>query len=157
MKTIATLIWLFIAPHFLYSQNSIASSGGQISGAGGNSSFTIGQLVYTTYGDSNRSLAQGVQQAFEIQTLTNNELLLTNSKIFVYPNPSKDNFVLEISENFQEKLEYTIYDVQGKNLIAGIIIDTKTQINTQQIQNGFYFLNVTKNKQLLKVIKIIKN
>lgn len=50
------------------AQQSTTSSGGEAIGVGGTSSYSVGQIVYTTNLGTNGNIAQGVQQAFEIST-----------------------------------------------------------------------------------------
>lgn len=47
----------------LHSQQSVAASGGDASGSGGSSSYTVGQVFYSNYTGLNGLEAQGVQQA----------------------------------------------------------------------------------------------
>jgi hypothetical protein len=140
----------------IYSQTAITSSGGTAIGEGGSATYSIGQLVYTTQIQNNVSIAQGVQQAYEFQVLSNLDVLTTNLTLLAYPNPTSDNFVLSISDNFQDNLAYTLFDIQGKQLLTGDIRDSKTQITIQNFANGIYFLKVTKQSLSIKVFKIIK-
>lgn len=156
MKRILLITYVLFKTHIIYSQESINSSGGIATGTGGSSTYTIGQLVYTTYNQNNGSIAQGVQQAFEFQVLSNSEFLSRNLTLLPYPNPTSNNLILKISDTPQDKLEYTLFDIQGKQIMTGKITGTKTTINVQDISNGVYSLKVTKDKQLLKSLKIIK-
>ncbi|MGB4293795.1 MAG: hypothetical protein WBJ37_13065 [Bacteroidales bacterium] len=58
----------FIKP--LKAQNTVTSAGGDASGSGGSVSYTTGQIVYTTVSSANNSVAQGVQQPWEISVVT---------------------------------------------------------------------------------------
>lgn len=156
MKKAILIGALLLITHFVYSQTAITSSGGIAIGNVGTSTYTIGQLVYATYNQNNGSIAQGVQQAFEFQVLSNSELLSGNLTLLTYPNPTSNNLVLKISDTPQDKLEYTVFDIQGKQILRGVITSKETKIKTQYISNGVYFLKVTQNKQLLQSIKIIK-
>ena len=48
------------------AQEAVATAGGDASGTNGNVSYTVGQVVYTTNTGTTGSVAQGVQQPFEI-------------------------------------------------------------------------------------------
>ena len=50
------------ATHLMYSQETIPASGGAAIGSGGTSSYSVGQLVYTTNTGSG-TVTQGVQQS----------------------------------------------------------------------------------------------
>ena len=128
MKKNILFLWVLFAISLVNSQTSISSSGATITGSGGISSYTIGQLVYTTNNQNNGSIAQGVQQAFEFQVLNNSEILFENLTLLTFPNPTSDNLVLSLSDTFKAKLEYTLFDMQGKQIMTGQISNTKTTI-----------------------------
>jgi len=54
----------------LQAQESVNAAGGNASGSGGTVSYTVGQVVYTTKTGTNGSVAEGVQQAYEISDPT---------------------------------------------------------------------------------------
>jgi len=66
-------VGLLFATHFMYSQETIPASGGEATGSGGTVSYTVGQLVYNTYADATGSVAQGIQQPYELLTLNDDE------------------------------------------------------------------------------------
>lgn len=156
MKKIILVLWVLCTTHFVHSQTTITSSGGTATGSTGISTYTIGQLVYTTYNQNNGSIEQGVQQAFEFLALGSLDISTTDLTLLTYPNPTSGNFVLSISDNFQDNLTYALSDVQGKQLINGVIRDSKTQISIQNFTNGIYFLKVGNPNLSIKVFKIIK-
>ncbi len=53
----------------LQAQTSVNATGGNASGSGGSASYSVGQVVYTTHTGTNGSVAQGVQQPFEISVV----------------------------------------------------------------------------------------
>ena len=99
----------------IQGQNAIPASGGNASGSGGSVSYSVGQVVYTTNTGTNGSVAQGMQQPFEISVVTG----LENAKDFslecvAYPNPVTDFIKLRI-ENYEiENLNYLLYDINSK-------------------------------------------
>ena len=54
----------------LQAQTSVNATGTNASGSGGTVSYSVGQVVYTNNTGTNGSVAQGVQQAFEILVVT---------------------------------------------------------------------------------------
>jgi CubicO group peptidase (beta-lactamase class C family) len=59
----------------------------------------------------------------------------------IYPNPVSD--ILQIQQETQEeKLEYQLFDLQGRQIVAG----NSTTINVQQIHSGIYLLKITTPK-----------
>ena len=146
-------ILLSIIP--IYAQQSIPASGADAAGSGGFSSYSVGQLVYTTNTGSG-SVSQGVQQAFEFQTLSNPELTTVNLSAVTYPNPTSDYVTLKISDSALDNLSYKLFDVTGKAMSNGNITNRDTQIAMQQLAIGIYILKVNRHNQELKTFKIIK-
>ena len=82
---------MFVSGHLIQAQNAIPASGANGSGAGGTISYTVGQVVYTTSTGTMGSVAQGVQQPYEISVVTSLEEAKDFSLEFVvYPNPATD-------------------------------------------------------------------
>ena len=54
----------------LQAQESVNATGGNASGSGGSASYSVGQVVYTNNTGTSGSVAQGVQQPFEISVVT---------------------------------------------------------------------------------------
>ncbi|MGC8754863.1 MAG: hypothetical protein ACP5QJ_07625, partial [Thermosulfidibacteraceae bacterium] len=54
----------------LQAQESVNATGGNASGNGGTVAYSVGQVVYTTNTGTNGSVAQGVQQPFEISVVS---------------------------------------------------------------------------------------
>lgn len=52
-----------------YSQENVAVSGGNATGSGGSSSYSVGQITYTSQTGSGGNVTLGVQQPYEIVTL----------------------------------------------------------------------------------------
>ena len=65
IKTILLTLFFFIT-QIIFSQETLSTSGGNASGLGGSSSFTVGQVFYTSNSSIAGFVSQGVQQAFEI-------------------------------------------------------------------------------------------
>ena len=156
MKIIIFFTLMFMSTSFIYCQNAVASSGGEAIGSGGSSPFTIGQLVYTTNIESNGNFAQGVQQAFEFQSLNNANPTFKNYKIATYPNPTADFVEIEIYDEFQNNLNFTLFDIKGQLIDNGQIESSKTKIKMQHLANGVYFLKVLQQEQPLTTFQIIK-
>jgi hypothetical protein len=142
---------------FSYAQESINTSGGDATGSGGTAAYSIGQVVYTTNTASNGTVAQGVQQAYEIQSLEVSEVKPTIS-LKVFPNPTTSNLTLQISKYNNEEYSYLLYDMLGKALSKGQIKSQRTQINTSGLPSATYIINVqNKANQNLQSFNIIKN
>ena len=67
-KTITSVAFLLLGLGGLQAQQSPTATGGEATGTGGTASYSVGQVVYTTNTGTNGSMAQGVQQPYEIST-----------------------------------------------------------------------------------------
>jgi hypothetical protein len=149
----AGLLWA----NFVQAQESANASGGDATGSGGTSAYSIGQLVYTTNTGSSGSLAQGVQHAYQIFPVGNVETTL-NISLTAFPNPTMGNLILDISDLSNEKLVYQLYDLQGKQLINGQVKTTQTELNTSSLPPATYFINVlNQENKKVQTFQIIKN
>ena len=139
------------------AQESINTTGGNATGSGGNVSYSIGQVAYTTNTGNNGSVAQGVQQPYEILTvgLNENEPKISLS---VFPNPVADNLILQVNDFEHSTLNFQLCDAQGKQISKGQVTSRQTQINTAGLATATYFIHVVnqENKKV-QTFKIIKN
>jgi hypothetical protein len=157
MKTSYVIVILSFGVFTAKAQESTNTSGGVASGSGGTVAYSIGQVVYTTNTDINGIVAQGVQHAYEIFTVSIKETEL-NISLTAFPNPTTENLTLQISEYNNEKLSYQLFDMQGKQLSNGQIVARQTQINMNSLPTATYFINVVnqENKKI-QSFKIVKN
>ena len=153
---LSALFLLAIGLIELQAQTSVNAAGGNGTGSGGSVSYSLGQIVYTSNSGSGGTVDQGVQHAYEIFTIGINETALDIS-LTVFPNPTTDNLTLQIEDYNNEKLLYQLFDMQGKELNAGQIVERQTQINMSSLPMATYFLNVVnqenKKVQSFKIIK----
>ncbi|TXE15940.1 T9SS type A sorting domain-containing protein [Psychroserpens burtonensis] len=147
---------LLCATQLIYSQQTIPASGGEATGSGGTSSYSVGQLAYSTNTGSNGSITQGVQQSIELFTLSNPELTVLTLTAVTYPNPTTDYIVLALKNSNLTDLSYAMYDLQGRIVSKGIVQQENTAIAMQKLVTGVYVLKVNQNNQALKSFKIIK-
>ena len=87
-KTITSVAFLLLGLGGLHAQESSTAAGGDATGIGGSSSYTVGQVVYTTNTGTNGSLAQGVHQPYEISTTLGINETTINLELSLYPNPT---------------------------------------------------------------------
>jgi len=143
----------------LQAQTAVPATGGNASGSGGSVSYSVGQVVYTTNtGGANGSVAQGVQQPFEISIATGIEQAKEiNLVCSAYPNPSTDFIKLKIENYNTENLSYQLYDINGKLLANEKVSSGETNIQLGKFSSATYFLKVIDSNKEIKSFKIIKN
>lgn len=140
------------------AQQTIPASGGNASGSGGSVSYTIGQVVYTTNAGSNGSVAQGIQQPYEISVVTGLEEAYGVDLLFsAYPNPANNYIILKIENYNTEMLTYQLYDENGKLFENKKVEGSETQIGLSDLAIAAYFLKIRENNKDIKIFKIIKN
>ena len=67
---VATLLAFTFSLSVATAQEGINVTGANASGSGGSASYTVGQMVYQTNTGTNGSVAEGVQQPYEISIVT---------------------------------------------------------------------------------------
>ena len=155
---LSAVLLLGIGMFGLQAQQVVTTSGGNASGSGGSASYSVGQVVYTTNGNSNGSVAQGVQQPYEIFIVTGiEEAKGISLEIMVYPNPATDFIKLKIENYDVQNLRYQLYDINARLLQDNKIVGNETDIVMSNYVSATYFLKVTDNNKVVKTFKIIKN
>lgn len=141
----------------LQAQTNVNATGGNASGGGGSASYSVGQLVYQTQIGTNGSVAEGVQQAYEISVVTAIEQAKNiNLLVTAYPNPTTDFLTLSISKFKLSGLSYQLFDMSGKLLFNEKITSSQTQIVMSQLVPASYLLVVKQGNMGLKTFKIQK-
>ncbi len=138
-------------------QQTIPATGGNASGSGGSVSYTVGQILYSTISGSNGTVAQGVQQPYEISVVTairNTEDI--SLKCAVYPNPTAGLTKLVFESDDFENLRFRLYDINGILLQDKKVESRETEISLENFSPSVYFLKVLRNNLEVKVFKIIK-
>ncbi len=156
-KTITSVAFVLLGLGGLHAQENTVATGSEATGSGGSSSYTVGQVVYTTDTGTNGSVAQGVQQPYEISTSVGMEVTQINLELVAYPNPTNNRLTFNIGNYNNEKLTYQLYDMQGKLLDSKQVVNSSTTIGMQDLPVSTYLLNVLDNNSLLKTLRIVKN
>jgi hypothetical protein len=139
----------------LYAQKTVVPAGSEATGIGGTSSYTLGQVFYTTATGTNGSVEKGVQQPFEIATTLGVNETTINLELSAYPNPTRNFLTLKVAKS--ENLQYQLFDMQGKLIESKTVRSKSSNISLENRPAAIYLLKVTKNNQLIKTFKIIKN
>ena len=158
-STLYIVIILFIGLNNLHAQEVISTTGGEAIGSGGSSSYTVGQTFYNTdAGTNGNSVAQGVQQPYEISVVTSITTAKDINLSFVaYPNPTTNYLIVKVENYDYINLHYLVYDISGKLLQNVKATGIETKIKTKSLVPSTYFVKVLDDKNEIKVFKIIKN
>ena len=141
----------------LQAQESSNATGGDAVGSGGSASYSVGQLVYTTNTGATGSVAQGVQQAFEISTLGIEGMEELNIVISAYPNPTADFLTLAVTDVDISDLSFQMFDIHGRLLMSQNITNNQTSIEMGKLPVATYFVKVKQGDKEVKTFKIVKN
>lgn len=158
---LSAIILLGLGLTGLQAQESVNATGGDASGSGGSASYSVGQVVYTTNTGTSGSVAQGVQQPYEISVVTGlEEAKGINLSVSAYPNPTTDYLILSIDASTTlsiQSMSYQLYDMNGKLLQSEKITGNQTSIGMSNLVPANYFVKVIQANKEVKTFKIIKN
>jgi hypothetical protein len=142
----------------IQAQNAIPFTGGNATGSGGSVSYTVGQITYSTLSGTNGTVAQGVQQPYEISVVTGMNIAREITlECTVYPNPTR-GFMKLIVESFDyENLRFRLYDINGVILQDKKVESRETEISMENLSSSVYFLKILKNNVEVKVFKIVES
>lgn len=141
----------------LHAQQAITATGGDAIGTGGSVAYSIGQIVYTTNLSTGGSVAQGVQQPYEIYIVAGIENTAVNVVMAVYPNPTTDLLQLEVTGEISQDLTFQLTDMAGQIIESRKISSSNETIDMEILASATYFLKVLNKNQPIKTFKIIKN
>ena len=159
---ISITIILFFGITGLHAQESLPASGGMAYGYGGSVSYSVGQVVYTVNSEITGSVAQGVQQPYEILAESGSDLATGISlQCSVYPNPVEKVLTLQVQYYVDENVTYSLYDSNSQLLMTEVVNNKKTLILMSNLPPSTYYLVVDQKKQknsprITKTFKIIK-
>ena len=151
------LLLLLVTFSKLIAQQATVTSGGNASGTGGSVSYSIGQVADKTQIGITGTITQGVQQPFEIVTLSGAEFTSIKLEAMVYPNPTTTNVTLKITNFNLDQVSYLLFDMNGRVLNEGKIVSEETVIDMDRYAVPTYLLKVNSDSKQLKTFKIIKN
>ncbi|MGZ3863666.1 MAG: T9SS type A sorting domain-containing protein [Bacteroidia bacterium] len=135
---------------------AIASSGGEGAGGGAQITWTCGETVTASLQGGSTFLTQGFQQLNLVNTTTiaNKEV---NAKINVYPIPCRDGVFINGAVGLQNNFTYSLYNALGSCVRKERITGGSLFINTEDLEDGNYFLIITNentgNSSTHKIIK----
>lgn len=143
--TLALLLFITISLSTIKAQQSVNVTGSNIKGSGGSVSYSVGQVFYTANTGTNGSVAEGVQQPYEISVVieiveAKNIILSVSS----YPNPSNDYLILDIKNYIQtgpylSQLSFQLFDINGKLLQNKKLTSAETQIDISNYMPSTFF------------------
>jgi len=138
------------------AQQATTATSGNASGSKGTMAYSVGQIVYTTNTGTKGSVAQGVQQPYEISIVLGVENNAIKLELTAYPNPTTNFLTLNVGETELSTLNFQLYDMSGKLIESRKILSSNETIAMENLLPATYFLKVTNNNKEVKTFKIIK-
>lgn len=135
----------------------ITAAGGNANGTGGSASYSVGQLVYSTATGATGSVAQGVQQPYEINVISGIEDIYGINLLMAYPNPTANSLTLKIENNELSSFSYQLYNISGSMISNAKVTSIETTISMSELIPSTYFLRILVDNKEVKTFKIIKN
>jgi len=154
MKRLFLLIFL-ITTLFSQSkaQNVIASAGDFNTTTTGSLSWTIGEVITETFSTGLNSLTQGFNQS-QLSATATFELPGLNFNLNAFPNPTSDFLIIETDR--VEKMEYLVFNQQGKLILQSELSGFQTKIDFKTLIPAIYIIKIVENNIPLKQFKIVK-
>lgn len=159
-QTLFFVSFMMVLAVAVNAQSVIVPVGGDVQNSNGSVSYTVGQIAVETAvsNEGSFSVAEGVQQPYEIQTVgvNNYPQIVLNAK--VYPNPTENLAQLELNgfEIPDNGLKAYLYDGNGKLLQTLTITDDITSFQIGQYATGNYLLEVKSGNNSMKTFKIVR-
>jgi len=156
-KRISGILFFILGLTVSYAQQSINTSGENGSGDGGSTSYSVGQPVFLVNTGASGSIAEGVQQPYEISVVSSVKRLDGKSlNLMAYPNPVVDRLILEVGSDIFNNLSYKLIGPTGSVLMNKDIIDPSTTIEMNDRGPAPYILIIYQKNRALKTFKVIK-
>ncbi|MCT4602551.1 MAG: T9SS type A sorting domain-containing protein [Marinifilum sp.] len=153
------LLLLILLPLCFYGKaQTSCSAGGGMANGGGTASYTIGQVLYENIKGQSGTISMGVQNPYLIEVITGIDQTDVDLQMSVYPNPTPDILYLSVGKykDLNSNMRYYLYNLKGKQLENKKIIKKTTSIQMGGLASGTYLLKIIRNKQAIKIYKIVK-
>ncbi|MDY6325781.1 MAG: T9SS type A sorting domain-containing protein [Bacteroidales bacterium] len=159
-KQISLTLLFLLTVSGLFAQSAIVPVGGDAQSNAGSVSYTVGQTAVESAANSNGSVsvAEGVQQPYEIMTVGVDDYPQITLNAVVYPNPTENLALLQLNgfEIPADGLRAILYDGNGKQLQSLMVTDDLTALQIGQYATGTYFLELYDGKRVLKTFKVVR-
>lgn len=139
------------------AQRATVAGGGEADGPGGSASFSIGQAAYLTFSDTEHSIAQGVQQPYEISVVTGMDEVDEGHAPMLFPNPTNGDVRLQFHSAPQGAMYLRLSDGLGRTIHSVPIRSDAQDIPLHGHASGTYLLQVTQEGTVIRTFRIVKH
>lgn len=151
-----TLLPLVLWATTLHAQQATVATGGNATGTGGSASYSVGQPAYTTLSAAGGTVAQGVQQPYEISAGTSVGEYDGAFTLTAAPNPATDVLELAAAGPLPARTRYHLRNTAGQLLANAPITGERTRIAMNGLAPGIYLLDVASPDGPLRTFRIVK-
>lgn len=118
-------------------------------------SYTLNGQTYSQSGTYTQIIpnANGCDSTITLNLIINNTNGLkefTNQIFSIYPNPTTEIITIDFNKE-PINTDYILFDISGRSLISGTLIDSKTEINLSKLSSGTYYIRIFNNN-----VKLVK-
>jgi hypothetical protein len=139
------------------AQEAVIPAGGDETGSGGSVAYSVGQILNTSCIGTSAGIIHGVQQPYEISVITGLDVFKEiGLNLSTYPNPVSDILILKVESLLWKDLDFQMYNIEGKMIMLGKLLDEETNIHMSNLAPGAYFLRVNMQGDAVKTFKIVK-
>ncbi|MFN3874921.1 MAG: hypothetical protein ACK4L7_03290 [Flavobacteriales bacterium] len=139
------------------AQRAVLPGGHDATGAGGSLGCSIGQVDYQASSMPDGSVAQGVQQPYEMLMLAMEEPEGRALSALLQPNPARDHATIAIAGEVSLPLRYELRDAQGRLLRAGPIATATAALPMDGLPPAAYLVHVLAQGSAPLVLQLIKH
>ncbi|HEX5112971.1 MAG TPA: T9SS type A sorting domain-containing protein [Saprospiraceae bacterium] len=160
LKAIGFLWLLFCSTETLIAQQTVLTTGGNISSASGSVSYSIGQVMYNHIDGEIGSLNQGVQQPYSF-TIVGIDDPLKETSWRLFPNPADQYVNIQMSTaipvNSLHPCTARLFDMKG-NLVTEKILDKDiNRISLSQCTQATYIVQISDQQRTIQSYALIKS
>lgn len=139
------------------AQQAIPATGGEAEGSSGSVSWTVGQVAWTEVEGANGTVAQGVQQAYTLVTVSITEPLAPALAATIGPNPTNSGVVMRLAGMPPADANCQLLDATGKVLRTIPVSTNEVPIPMDDLPAATYLLTLLEGDLPIHVVKIIKH
>lgn len=163
LKKLSALILTFFIGFNSYAQSItqdvIGNAGGTYLQSSGSMQYNIGEPMIETYKEPNKpQMYLGFEQgSYSIVGVEENRLI-PNLELVLYPNPSNGIFYLQVDREDLQNFKLTVNDQLGKLITEKNQLEAiTTTLDIRTFERGIYYVVVTNSKlDYQKTFKLIK-
>jgi hypothetical protein len=144
-------------PGVVFTQEVIASAGGDTSVTNLSISWTLGETIVPNYAAPDSSFFTTHMFQYKLLPTAVEENIETPVKVTVYPNPASENIKIGFDEPVDGEITLLMISSEGKPVKTDVIeaFTVEKILNLQELPAGIYYLKLTKGK-LVNVYKVVK-